>query len=168
MGTPDLEGNMMKVVMIALASPLLLAGVAHAAQPDNAFLTEAMKGDNSEIALGKLAEERGGSPKVRAYGKMLVTDHGQHKQTVAALSKAMNVPATDAMTPEAMKTKTKLDSLHGNDFDAAFKKDMVEGHQKVIATYEVQAKSVGHPAVRRLAVQTLPTLRKHLQGAEAL
>jgi putative membrane protein len=46
---------------------------------DAVFLMDAMKGDNSEIKLGLLAQSRGGSAGVRNFGGMLVHDHRQAK-----------------------------------------------------------------------------------------
>src|SRR4051812_20225950 len=47
------------------------------------FLTEAMKGDNSEVTLGKLAQDKGTGQGVKDFGKMLADDHGKAKDQVA-------------------------------------------------------------------------------------
>ena len=141
--------------------------VASSGMIDTAFVTEAMKGDNSEVALGNLAQQKGSSSGVKDLGKMLATDHGAHKQTVAALAQKANVPVTDDLKDEAKAEQTKLQGLSGAAFDKEFVRATVEDHQKDIAKYEQEAKS-GDAQTAAMAKQTLPTLKKHLQTAQAL
>lgn len=134
---------------------------------DTAFVTDAMKGDNSEVALGNLAQQKGSSSGVKDLGKMLATDHSAHKQVVAALAQKANVPVTDDLKDEAKAEQTKLQGLSGAAFDKEFVRATVEDHQKDIAKYEQEAKS-GDAETAAMAKQTLPTLKKHLQTAQAL
>lgn len=134
---------------------------------DTAFVTDAMKGDNSEVALGNLAQQKGSSSGVKDLGKMLATDHSAHKQVVAALAQKANVPVTDDLKDEAKAEQTKLQGLSGAAFDKEFVRATVEDHQKDIAKYEQEAKS-SDAETAAMAKQTLPTLRKHLQTAQAL
>lgn len=139
-----------------------------AATPAAAFLTDAMKGDNSEVKVGKLAQDKGASQGVKDFGKMLADDHGKHKDQVAQVAMALNVPSTDETKPEADALYGKLQGLSGADFDKAFIAGMIDDHQKDIDKYQQEADS-GDPApVTDLAKQTLPTLKKHLQTAQSL
>jgi putative membrane protein len=144
-----------------------LGNTASAGAADAAFLTDAMKGDNSEVALGKIAQSKGASQGVKDLGAMLVTDNGAHKTEVATLASQDSVPATDDLTGEAKTLETKLNGLSGAAFDKAFVDAAVENHQKDIAKYEAQAKS-GDPQTAALANKTLPVLKKHLASAKAL
>lgn len=143
-----------------------LGNAATTGTVDAAFLTDAMKGDNSEVALGKIAQAKGGSQGVKDLGAMLVADHGAHKTQVAALAQQAGVPVTDDLTDEAKSLETKLNGLSGADFDKAFIDAAVEDHEKDIAKYEQQAKS-SDAQTAQLAQQTLPTLHKHLDAAKA-
>jgi putative membrane protein len=139
-----------------------------AVTPAAVFLTDAMKGDNSEVKVGKLAQEKGASQGVKDFGKMLADDHGKHKDQLAKVAMAMNVPTTDETKPEADALYGKLQGLSGADFDKAFIAGMIEDHQKDIDKYQQEANS-GDPAqVTDLAKQTLPTLKKHFQTAQSL
>lgn len=158
----------MKTLSLTIAASVLLAGAAQAAPSDRQFLTEAMKGDNGEVTLGRLAQDRGASPAVRSYGRMLVADHGAHKRQLVTLGRSLRVPATSAMAPDAMRAERMLRDLRGHRFDAAFKQHMVEDHQKDIAKYQMEARSARSPSVRAMAKATLPTLRTHLRHARAL
>ena len=133
-----------------------------------AFLTDAMKGDNGEVRVGKLAAEKGSSQGVKDYGTMLATDHGAHRAKLATLAGTMNMTATDETKPEADELYAKLQKLSGKDFDKAFVDGMVEDHKKDIAAYEDEAKSSDPAPVLSLANETLPTLKKHLATAQDL
>jgi putative membrane protein len=134
---------------------------------DSAFVSDAIKGDNGEIAVGKLAEAQGESEAVKDFGKLLVSDHGAHKQELTALAQTAGISVTDDPADEAKANLEKLKTLHGAEFDKQFKSMMVEDHQKDIAKYEKQASS-GDAQTAALAQRTLPTLRKHLDAANAL
>ena len=134
---------------------------------DSAFITDALKGDNGEVAIGQLAQTQGDSQAVKDFGKLLVSDHGAHKQELAALAQTAGVPVTDEPADEAKTNLQKLKGLRGTEFDKQFKSMMVEDHTKDIAKYEKQASS-GDPQTAALAQKTLPTLRKHLDAANAL
>lgn len=67
-----------------------------------------------------------------------------------------------------MKMMQQLERLRGAEFDAAFSNAMVEGHQKAIAMLEPAQTQVQNAELRRLITSTLPTLRQHLQTAQAL
>jgi len=73
-----------RISFVGAVSLAALAAAAPAfAASDKAFLNKAMQGDNSEIQIGKLAEQKGASQGARDFGHMLVMDHGMHKEKVA-------------------------------------------------------------------------------------
>lgn len=144
-----------------------VTGTAAAGTLDTAFVTEAIQGDNSEVAIGQLATERGSSQATKDFGKLLTTDHGAHKAKLAALANGAGVTVPSDPSAEGNANLEKLRGLSGAEFDRAFKSAMVEDHQKDIAKYEKQASS-GDAQTAALARETLPTLRKHLAAAQAL
>jgi putative membrane protein len=141
-------------------------GAMTASAADQAFLTDAMKGDNSEVAMGKLAQDKGSSQGVKDLGSMLASDHGAHKTTVAGLAQSAGVAVTDDVKDEAKTEMTKLNGLSGEAFDKEFVRATVEDHKKDIAAYQTEAAGTG--PVADMAKQTVPTLQKHLAAAEKL
>jgi len=168
---------------LAIAAALLAAGPAMAkthhhhhhahakpraeGQSNATFLRKALQGDNSEMRLGRLAEQQGHAPAVRAFGHTLARDHAAARQQALPVAKAHGVPATTETTPEARAEYGKLRRMHGWAFDQEFARYMVKDHRKDIADFERQA-AHGDRSTRRLAQHTLPTLRKHLRTAEQL
>jgi putative membrane protein len=134
---------------------------------DAGFVTEAMKGNNSEVAMGQMAQQMGSSQAVKDYGKMLATDHAAANDQLKALATKAGLPLTDDLTDEAKAGSAKLKALSGDAFDKAFKAMAIADHEKDIAKYEVQAKSPNRDSAA-YASATLPTLKKHLDAAKAL
>jgi len=151
---------------ILLALGLLGASAAHARTDE--FLTNAIKGDNSETRLGRLAAERGASSGVRSFGRMLEGDHSAGRKETVPIARRHHVTPPTAMADEARKEYRKLQGLRGRDFDREFARYMVDDHKKDISEFEKEVRS-GDPAdVRALARKTLPVLRKHLKTAQSL
>lgn len=137
------------------------------ATPTTDFLSDAIKGDNSEIKLGTLAAEKGGSAAIKAYGKMLADDHGAHKTKLVAIAQPLKMSVPDGMTASADVEYLKLKVLSGSSFDKEFASHMVADHKDDIAKYEKEV-ARNDPATVKLAKATLPTLRKHLKTAQSL
>ncbi len=151
---------------LALIAALGVATAA-AASPTTDFLSDAIKGDNSEIKLGAMAMDKGSSAGIKAYGKMLNTDHSAHKAKLVAVARPLGMSIPDGMTAGSDVEYLKLKALSGASFDHEFARHMVKDHQDDIATYEKEA-ARGDPATAKLAKATLPTLRKHLATAQKL
>ena len=144
-----------------------LTAVSADAKGDKDFLADAIKGSNSEIALGKMAADKAGSKDVRSFGHTLVTDHGKAKRHAETIAHALDIKVPEGMTDEARQEQKKLEGLSGSAFDKEFASYMVSDHKKDISKFEDEAKS-GKGRVPMLAKKTLPTLRKHLKIAQSL
>ena len=146
----------------------LLAGSATAnAVPAQKFLSDAIKGDNSEMRLGRLIASRGESAAVRSFGRALTADHQRARVQAGAVARRMGMAPPTAMMPEARAEYTKLSRLHGARFDREVGRYMIDDHRKDIAEFRKQART-GDRGTSSLAAAQLPALRKHLSMAEAL
>jgi len=156
-----------KRVVATAACVLLVLSVPAWAKGDKDFIRDAMKGDNSEIALGMMAEKMGSSREVRNFGTVLKSDHSNAKKEIGLLATKHNVKVTDEMTDEAKQEAKKLKSLSGAAFDKEFVRYMVEDHKKDVADFKKKA-AEGKDDVSMLARNTVPMLQKHLRTAENL
>ncbi len=154
------------VVLSVLFAAGVFAGTAYAG-PDQTFLKKALEGDNSEMALGKMAEQHGTSPRARDFGRMLHEDHASAKAKALPVAQSHGVSDTAEMAPEAKAEATKLAGLSGPAFDHEFARYMVRDHKKDIADFEKETRH-GDAASAALARETLPDLRKHLKTAQQL
>jgi putative membrane protein len=151
----------------ALFIAALVVSTSATAAPAAKFLSDAIKGDNSETRLGALIAQRGQSAAVRSFGRTLESDHSTARVQAAAVARRMGVPAPSAMMPEARAEQSKLMHLRGRAFDREVRRYMINDHQKDIAKFEAQARS-GDRQTASLARMQLPVLRKHLRIAESL
>lgn len=145
---------------------LLYASPALAASPAD-FVTDAIKGDNSEIMLGRYAAKHGVSAETKQFGRMLVADHTKAKRQMVALARSVGVGVPTSATIEADAERVKLIALSGKSFDQEFAQYMVQDHQADIAKFKQEA-AAGDGAVSAMARKQLPTLERHLQMASSL
>jgi putative membrane protein len=136
------------------------------ASADQHFLTEAIQGDLAEVNMGKLAQQKGQSDRVKQFGQMLEQDHSEHLQKAQQIASQSGLQAPSEPTAMQQSTYQKLNSMPADKFDAAFARDMVRDHEKDIGKYRKEANSGSDLA--DFAKQTVPVLEKHLQSAEAL
>jgi putative membrane protein len=152
---------------VALAATTGATAVRAAGASDADFLKKAIQGDNSEIALGQLAEQKGASSGVRDFGRMLHDDHANAKSKALPVAQAHGLSDNQDMAPEAKAEMTKLNGMSGQAFDREFARYMVNDHKKDIAEFR-QESMHGDASTARLAKDTLPDLEKHLRTAEGL
>lgn len=151
--------------LLAGALQLSMAAGASAAG-DRSFVKKAIQGNYAEVALGKLAEQRGRSDGVKSYGKMLASDHSQANEKATALAGRIGVKAPSGPSLKQKMTYRRMAALKGGAFDKQFVDHMVKDHQKDIKDY--QQHTSGSGPVSNYAKETLPTLDKHLKTAQDL
>jgi putative membrane protein len=151
--------------LLALAASM--GTTAAVGAPPRVFLADAGRGDNSEIALGRLAEQRGGSDAARDAGRMLQRDHSASKEAAAPLLRRFHMPPPVGVNADARAEMRRLQGLRGRGFDAEFARFSVAEHQKDIAKFQAQART-GDRDTAAFARAQLPVLRHHLQMARDL
>jgi len=144
-----------------------LVSTAALSAPPRAFLNNAIKGDNSEIALGRLIAARGASAQVRRFGNTLYRDHSTARGQAIAVARQMGFRPPSAMMAEARAEQRKLLRLRGRAFDLEVRRYMINDHREDIAKFQAQART-GERRTAALARAQLPTLRKHLRIAESI
>ncbi|HEX3429751.1 MAG TPA: DUF4142 domain-containing protein [Rhizomicrobium sp.] len=139
---------------------------ALAASPRD-FLKDAIKGDNSEIMLGRMGERRAAAPATRNFAHTLVGDHTQARSEAMRLADRLRIRPPRRPEREAVEERDRLQGLSGWAFDREFARYMVADHRKDIAKFREEA-DANQGAASALARHQLPTLRKHLDMALAL
>lgn len=156
---------------LALASSGAMAQIKDAptgtmAKADQNFMNDAVQGDLSEIKMGKLAQQKGQSERVKQFGQMLEQDHSQHLQKAKQTAEQLGLSTPSEPTNKQTTMYDNLSQLSGTQFDRQFAEDMVSDHKQDISKFQKEAKSRG--PLGDFAQQTIPTLQKHLQTAESL
>ena len=141
-------------------------GMAKASAAGQRFVTGAVQADMAEVEIGKLPQQNGSSADVKSFGQMLEQDHGKHLQQAQQLASQVGVTPPSAPSAEQTATVDKLNKLSGAAFDKQFAAAMIKDHREDVAKFQKMAKQKN--PVGEFAGQTVPTLQKHLQTAEAL
>ena len=142
--------------------------MASAAMTDQQFITFAAETDMTEAHLGQLAAEQAASQEVKDFAQMLVTDHTADYQQVNTVAGKAGLTVPKGLDAQHEKMVAPFEKLKGAAFDHRFVQEMVLGHTKAIAEYKREAQDAQNPDVKAYASQTLPTLQKHLEAAQAL
>ena len=130
-----------------------------------------------EIALGKVAQSHAASPAVKAYGAMLIDDHGEADAGLLAFVKRRGqripaeAPATPAEKQQVAKTRAeaaRLQRLEGEAFDRRFLAAMLDGHESELATIDARIGEVDDPALADMLRARKPVLQHHADHAREL
>jgi len=166
---------------IAIAAALLATGAVRADQSSEtsqgagalrlqkldptSFIKEASEANQSEVALGELAQSKTQNPAVKRFAEMMVRDHSQNNQQLQPLAASHSVTVPTTLDAKQQKEQSRLEQLSGSQFDQEYVKLMLRDHQKDIAKFE-KASQIDDPQVKQYVQTTLPTLRQHLQHAK--
>jgi putative membrane protein len=135
---------------------------------DQVFVTSAATGGMAEVEMGNLAGGKASSPDVKAFAKQMVSDHTKANEELESIAsrKSLKIPRT-----VDIEQKTELDTLTtkaGPDFDKAYVRAQVAGHEKMQRLLSDEAKTGKDPDLKAFAEKTLPTVQQHYQMAKAL
>lgn len=138
------------------------------AEDDSKFAVDAADGGMAEVALGELAQNKGTDPKVKEFGKMMVTDHTKANDELKTLAASKNITLPAAPGEDKQKVATDLSAKSGKDFDKAYIDQMVDDHQKTVKLFEDAQKNVKDADIKAFIDKTLPVLKTHLEHVKSL
>ena len=151
------------------------AGVAFAQAPNDAQIAHIVVTANQvDIDAGKLAEQKGSTAEVKAFGKQMVTDHGGVNKQAGDLAKKLGVKPEDNPTSQSLKkggdkNTAHLKTLKGKEFDKAYVDNEVAYHQAVLdAIDKTLVPSAQNAELKALIVKVRPAFVAHLEHARML
>lgn len=129
--------------------------------------------NTGEIALGKLAEKKAKNADVKAYAKMMVTDHTAMLAETRKLVNTLKVTADtvaddvkDLMGKGNDALKDLTDKAAGADWDKDYIGKMVDGHQAVLGKLQDAAKNTTDPTLTKALEATTAKVQAHLTKAQ--
>jgi putative membrane protein len=149
------------------AADTTTAGSTSTSHAASSFIKEAAQGNQSEIALAQLAQQKAQNSEVKDLAQMLQKDHQQAQDKLQTIAQAHGVTLDQNPSWGEKRAQSKLEKLNGADFDQQYAKDMLEDHVADIKKYEKASQQIEEQDVKQFAQDTLPTLRTHLQHAES-
>ena len=135
----------------AAQSPTAASGSL--SEKDKTFVRKAAKGGMMEVAMGKLASERGQSADVKKFGERMVPDHSKANQDLASIveKKGVKLPSKERSTT----WKSDKDYMNA----------MVKDHEKDLAEFQKEARDGNDPDIKEFAERTAKMVQEHLELA---
>lgn len=144
------------------------ANAAVVSEEDSKFAVQVASGGMMEVQLGKLAQQKAASQKVKDFGAMMVRDHTKANDELKALAIKKNIVLPPAPGEEHMGHINDLTEKSGKEFDKDYMDLMVKDHENDIAKFEKCSKDASDADLKSFAANTLPTLRKHLDAVKKI
>ena len=138
-------------------------GAAKATASEKMFIKKAADGGMTEVELGKLAAEKGGSSDVKDFGNQMVKDHSKINDDLKEVAGKMNVTVPGKLSAKHHATIEKMSGMSGADFDKAYVPAMVKDHEMDIAEFERADKMVKNPDLKKFIEDSIPMMKDHLE-----
>jgi putative membrane protein len=135
---------------------------------DKGFILAVAEGSNQEVALSQLAATNAGSQDVKDFALMMIRDHGMLNAQLADLATSKGVDITSAVAKGQKKGVASLEKKQGADFDKAYLKNMVKGHDATVEAFKKEADKGKDADVQAFASKNLPTIQQHDDHAHSL
>jgi putative membrane protein len=135
-----------------------------------ALLDEANKSDS---AAGAVALKKATDPEVKAYAKMMMSEHHALRVAGQDVAKQLGVtPKPPEHDPIGGYARTELADLQktakGAEFDRVYIDHEVSVHQAVLDFANMARVTTQTPQLKDLIQKAVPVLQKHLEQAQAL
>jgi putative membrane protein len=135
---------------------------------DSTFAVTAAKDGMAEVAAGKMAQNQAVNQRVKNFATMMVTDHTRIGNDLTAIAKSKNIPLPTAPGADAQKKAADMSKMKGESFDKDYVNAMVDGHKKAVKLFTDASTSLKDSTLKAFAVNTLPTLKMHLDSIKAI
>jgi putative membrane protein len=135
---------------------------------DRKFLEDAALGGLTEIAVGKLAVEKGASDAVKQFGQKMIDDHIKSNDELKRFAASGGVTVPDTLDSRHQSRVDKLAKLSGAEFDKAYIKDQQKYHQQNAKEFKQEAENGSVAQVKDFAAKAVPAVQQHLELAKEL
>jgi len=161
--------------LIAFGAGLAPGAASAAGGPTDAQIAHIVVTANQvDIDAGNLAEAKGHSAEVKAFGKQMVTDHsGVNKEAVALVTR-LKVTPEDNPTSASLKkggedNLKNLSAVKDAAFDKAYIEHEVAYHEQVLdAVDKVLIPNAKNEELKALLIKVRPAFVAHLEHAKTI
>jgi len=132
---------------------------------DTTGIRMAVQGNFTEVALGRLAEDKASDSEVKDFGKQMVSDHDAMNDQWGKLASRYHMrimnPGPDYGT-NGKNAIDRLQKLDGREFDQAYMIEMIRDHEQDLPEFQRLSSSARDPEIRDLASSGASTIEQHL------
>ncbi len=131
------------------------------------FIQKAAQGNEKEVDLAKMAQDKAQDSQLKDYAKQLEQDHSDALDDLKRIANKANITIDTTPAAEKASNSDRLNAATGRNFDRAYINMMIDDHQKDIAEFEREQENATGD-LKEFIDKTLPVMREHLQKAEDL
>jgi predicted outer membrane protein len=103
---------------------------------DGDFVHDVALKNMAEIELSRAALDKATRPDIKAFAQIMINDHGAAGDKLKSILSGHPIEWPAQLDDKHRQTADELVKKHGTDFDRAYVKAMVEGHQDLAAKLE--------------------------------
>jgi putative membrane protein len=137
-------------------------------ETDRNFMHQASIGNEAEIQLGQMAQQKASSAAVKSFGQRMIKDHSDADDKLKSIAQSQHISLPTELDPPHKDQSQALSRLSGAQFDRAYMDLMVKEHTQDVNKFQQEAANAHDPTVKQFAVATLPVLQSHLQEAKQI
>lgn len=134
------------------------------------FANTAAASDTFEIETSRLAATKASSAEVKKFAEEMIAAHTESSKKLMAAAGMASPPITPAteLSPAQQQMLDNLAAKSGADFDSAYVKAQVDGHQVTLDVLKGYAASGDVPPLKTFATEAVPVVTGHLDMAKKL
>ena len=133
---------------------------------DTAYINQTIRGNYTEVGLGRVAESRAADSGVKEFAQRMISEHNSMNQQWATLARNNRIRAEAPFGGDKDESIERLEDLSGAEFDRAYMAEMIRRHEQDLDAFEQMETSARSPEVRQLAKSGVSTIREHLALAQ--
>jgi putative membrane protein len=133
-----------------------------------AFVTSLVTANRYEIEAGQIASTKGQSPGVKAFGKMMVTDHTALGKSAEPALKASGKPIPVELDERRKGMIDNLNAAAPADFDKVYLGQQEAAHQETLTLLKGYADGGDDAGLKGVATTAMPKVQAHLDKVHEL
>ena len=133
-----------------------------------AFVENAARSDMYEIQAGQLAQQKAKSADVKAFGKMMVTDHTTLTNEMKPLINKAGLTPPTSLDERRQGLIDNLKAASAQDFDKTYMNQQAAAHEEALTLMEGYAQNGGNADLKAAAAKAAPKVQAHLERARTL
>jgi putative membrane protein len=134
---------------------------------DQSFVEDTLKGNETQVELSQLAQQKASSLDVKTFSQQMVQIHTQLNQQLAPLAKQLQVDTNQKPSKPQKKVIAQLAQLSGSDFDTAYLQAM--GNEQARSLKQFRKEETAQNAyIQKIAKTDEPVLSQHYQTLQTL
>lgn len=131
------------------------------------FIKNGIEGGLMEIKASGMVITKSNNQKVIGLAKMIIDDHTQFGDDLKKLEADEKITETDTISQAHQLQLKDLEQKKGTEFDKAYLQMIVIDHEDAVKLF-TNATTNSDSKIRKVATQSLPTIKMHLDSANAI